>query len=87
MKKKVQYISVLTLYSIPRVQIVSNISAAVQTGAGGFSFSAGIRKGLSMDKHTKTIIIFYVSMLLASLVTFSVLYLLPLVTSGTDPTV
>ena len=40
-----------------------------------------------MDKHTKTIIIFYVSMLLASLVTFSVLYLLPLVTSGTDPPV
>ena len=40
-----------------------------------------------MDKHTKTIIIFFVSMLLASLVTFSVLYLLPLVTSGTDPPV
>ena len=40
-----------------------------------------------MDKHTKTIIIFYVTMLLASIVTLSVLYLLPLVTSGTDPPV
>ncbi|MBR3418188.1 MAG: hypothetical protein IKG82_05810 [Oscillospiraceae bacterium] len=38
-----------------------------------------------MDKHTKTIIIFFVSMLLASLVTFSVLYLLPFAASGTDP--
>ncbi len=38
-----------------------------------------------MDKQTKHILIFFVSMLLASLVTFSILYLLPLVTSGTDP--
>ena len=40
-----------------------------------------------MDKHTKTIIVFFVSMLLASLLTFSVLYLLPLVTSGNSPPV
>ena len=40
-----------------------------------------------MDKHTKTIIVFIVSMLLASLLTFSVLYLLPLVTSGNSPPV
>ncbi len=38
-----------------------------------------------MDKHTKTITIFFVSMLLASLVTFSILYLLPLITSGRAP--
>ena len=40
-----------------------------------------------MDKHTKTIIVFFVSMLLASIVTFSVLYLLPLVESGNSPPV
>jgi hypothetical protein len=38
-----------------------------------------------MDKHTKHIIIFFVTMLLASVVTFSILYLLPLMTSGTAP--
>ena len=40
-----------------------------------------------MDKHTKIIIVFFVTLLLASLATFSILYLLPLVTSGTDPPV
>ena len=40
-----------------------------------------------MDKHTKIIIVFFVTMLLASLVTFSILYLLPLVTSGNSPPV
>ena len=38
-----------------------------------------------MDKHTKIIIVSFVTMLLASLTAFSILYLLPLVTSGTDP--
>ena len=38
-----------------------------------------------MDKHTKTMIIFFVSMLIASIVTFSILYLLPLCTSGNSP--
>lgn len=38
-----------------------------------------------MDKHTKIIIVFFVTMLLASLTAFSILYLLPLVASGTDP--
>lgn len=38
-----------------------------------------------MDKHTKHILIFFVTMLLASLVTFSILYLLPLDTSGSSP--
>jgi hypothetical protein len=37
-----------------------------------------------MDKHTKHMIIFFVTMLLASVITFSILYLLPLMTSGTD---
>ena len=40
-----------------------------------------------MDKHTRIIIVFFVTMLLASVVTFSILYLLPLVSSGTDPPV
>ena len=40
-----------------------------------------------MDKHTKHILVFFVTMLLASVITFSILYLLPLVTSGTDPPV
>ena len=38
-----------------------------------------------MDKHTRIIIVFFVTMLLASLVTFSILYLLPLVSSGNSP--
>ena len=38
-----------------------------------------------MDKHTKHLIVFFVSMLLASIVTFSVLYLLPLTESGRAP--
>ncbi|HAG13729.1 MAG TPA: hypothetical protein DCG49_07695 [Ruminococcus sp.] len=38
-----------------------------------------------MDKHTKHIIIFFVTMLLASVVTFSILYLLPLTESGRAP--
>ena len=38
-----------------------------------------------MDKQTKHILIFFVTMLLASLATFSILYLLPLVTSGNSP--
>ena len=44
-----------------------------------------LERSSSVDKHTKTIIIFFVSMLLASIVTFSVLYLMPLVTSGNSP--
>ena len=38
-----------------------------------------------MDKHTKHIIVFFVTMLLASVITFSILYLLPLMTSGRAP--
>ena len=40
-----------------------------------------------MDKHTKHILIFFVTMLLASVVTFSILYLLPLTESGRAPPV
>ena len=35
-----------------------------------------------MDKHTRIIIVFFVTMLLASVITFSILYLLPLTESG-----
>ena len=38
-----------------------------------------------MDKQAKHILIFFVTMLTASVVTFSILYLLPLVTSGNSP--
>ena len=38
-----------------------------------------------MDKRTKIIIIFFVTMLLASVVTFSILYLLPLIGNGRSP--
>ena len=38
-----------------------------------------------MNKHTKHRIIFFVMMLLASLITFSVLFLLPLIESGRAP--
>ncbi len=38
-----------------------------------------------MDKHTKHILVFFVTMLLASVITFSILYLLPLMTSGRAP--
>ena len=38
-----------------------------------------------MDKHTKHILIFFVTMLLASVITFSILYLLPLTKSGRAP--
>ena len=38
-----------------------------------------------MDKHTKHRIIFFVTMLLASVITFSILYLLPLTESGRAP--
>ena len=38
-----------------------------------------------MDKHTKHRIFFFVTMLLASVVTFSILYLLPLAESGRAP--
>lgn len=38
-----------------------------------------------MNKHTKHRIIFFVTMLLASLITFSVLFLLPLIESGRAP--
>ncbi len=40
-----------------------------------------------MDKHTKHTLIFFVTMLLASVITFSILYLLPLMTSGRAPPV
>ena len=85
LKKIVQYLSVLTLYSILPVQIVSDISTAVQAGAGGIFLSICSGKEYPMDKHSKNIIIFFVSMLLASLVTFSILYLLPLTESGRAP--
>ena len=38
-----------------------------------------------MDKHTKHIIIFFVTMLFASVITLSILYLLPLTESGRAP--
>ena len=38
-----------------------------------------------MDKHTKHILVFFVTMLLASVITFSILYLLPLTESGRAP--
>ena len=38
-----------------------------------------------MNKHTKHRIIFFVTMLLASLITFSVVFLLPLIESGRAP--
>ena len=38
-----------------------------------------------MNKHTKYRIIFFVTMLLASFITFSVLFLLPLIESGRAP--
>ena len=38
-----------------------------------------------MDKHTKHLIVFFVSMLLASLITFSIMYLLPLIDNGRAP--
>lgn len=40
-----------------------------------------------MEKHTKKIIIFFIAMMISAAATFSILYLLPLVTSGTDPPV
>ena len=40
-----------------------------------------------MDKHTRHILIFFVTMLLASVIKFSILYLFPLVTSGNSPPV
>ena len=75
------------MISIPRVQIVFNRSyrsEAVKYRAA-FLFQFGIRKELSMDKHTKHTLIFFVTMLLASVVTFSILYLLPLTESGRAP--
>ncbi len=38
-----------------------------------------------MDKHIKHRIVFFVTMLLASVITFSILYLLPLTESGRAP--
>ena len=38
-----------------------------------------------MDKHTKHILVFFVTMLLASVITFSILYLLPLTESVRAP--
>ena len=38
-----------------------------------------------MDKHTKHLIVFFVSMLLASFITFSALFLLPMIESGRAP--
>ena len=38
-----------------------------------------------MDKHTKHTLFFFVTMLLASVITFSILFLLPLTESGRAP--
>ena len=38
-----------------------------------------------MDKHTKHMIIFFLTMLLASVITLSILYLLPLTEGGRAP--
>ena len=38
-----------------------------------------------MDKHTRRILIFHITLLVVSLAAFSILYLLPLIGNGRSP--
>jgi hypothetical protein len=62
-------------------------SAAVQSGASRAAslFQFCIRKEFPMDKHTRHILIFHITLLVASLAAFCVMFLVPLIGNGRSP--